>query len=384
MSLPFAAEYQIAVTDPTTGTQVDLITHPRILDLQYSVMLDDVGRLTLTVDANDAVVDYAMTRDLMLDVYRRNTADGSLEYECGYFLDNSDLSEINDNGDERLVIGAASYDDLLRRRRVLPVDDPLNLGLALEFSTKSGDAAVVMLEYLRNQITNPYTNSDRELSNVIILALSGATYFDTAQRRNQNDTLLKVCQEIVGQVEEPFLDWEVFHVGSGVLHIRIEKRGTDRSVTTNAPTGQYTILSPLRGNLRQPQLNTDWRDEITVCYVAGQGVGDSRVFVETVGANLGASPFNRVETIIDKRQSNALAELQDAGAEEVESKLFTRELTFDLIPSAAQSVYNDDWFLGDVITAEYRGFSYDYRIVAVEVSASGLKDYVKPTVRKIR
>jgi len=378
----FVGEYQLVVTHPVSGEVIDIVTQDRIEHLKYSRKINDVGIMSLTISINDNLANFISQVDLIFDIYRRNAIDGSLEYEDAYFLQMYDRSQINLQGDEKIIISGKSIDHLLKRRRIFPEDDPLGAG---GFSTKDGDAAFVLSQFISNQIVNPFTNSNRRQSQVTLAPLPTISFYDTQQRRNQDDILLAVCQDIVNQVTEPVLDFRLIHTGAAQIRVDIAPRGSDKTVTTRAPLSlDFTLISTRRGNLRNPQLVVDRRDEQNFVLVAGQGIADSRVFVSSTSSRLNDSPFNRKESTIDSKTGNSLEELQDAGAVEIVNQLPIEEIKFEFFPGSAQSVYNVDWIMGDLITAEYADYTEDHRIESVDITIQGANESIEFNSKRIR
>jgi len=371
----FFGEYQMVVTHPTTGVILDIVEQGRIEHLKYSRKINEVGIMTLTIDSSDSLSEFIDQVDLIFDIYRRNEPNGSLEYEDSYFLQMYNRSQVDDQGNEKIIFSCVSLEDLLKRRRILPDDDPLGAG---GFSTKSGDAAFIISQFINEQLINPFTNEARKISQVRLTDLPVIPFYNTQQRRNQSDTLLKVCQDIVNQTDLPVLDFHLIHTGFAIIDVIIKARGADKTATTNTPLSQeFLFISTRRGNLRNPELVIDRRREINSVFVAGQGIGASRVFVNSTSTRVNDSPFNRKESVIDQKVSNAVDELIDAGAVEIVNKRPIEELNFEFYPGGAQTIYNVDWELGDRITVGYETYLEDHRITEVEITLRGSSEDIK-------
>lgn len=369
-------DYQIAVFT-NTGTQIDLIDMSRVSSLQYTRVLNGVGDFAITFASDtDRAFEYFEPADYIFEIYRRNTEDGAFEKEATYFHRYTDIFESEQTGRETLIIGGKSLEYLLSGRRINPDDDPLG---AAGFSTKSGFCDAVMTSFVENQCVNPALNNPLMVFPGLSLAPTLNIPFQTFQRRKLEDNLLDVLQDISQQALSGGVraDFRISRTSGANFLFEALQIGGDLSVTANFPFTQSTLFDPKRGNLSNPRLTIDRREEVTYVYVGGQGPEENRVYYPVTVPAKNDSPFNvRVDTT-DSRENTDVDGLLSAGYAYLEEK--GRKLTFSFQPEflTSQGKYNVDWTLGDIVTAAYRGFSFDYRITQVAINVTADREDIQ-------
>lgn len=147
--------------------------------------------------------------------------------------------------------------------------------------------------------------------------------------------------------------------------------GVDRTVGTGA---NPLIFGPGYGNLDNPILDTDYGSTWNYVYVGGQGEGDNRTVTEVSNSSrIALSPWNRRERFRDARNTEA-GGLTTIGNSEL--KLGRPRRTFSgKIQSTEQARLGPDWGLGDRITMEFDGDTFDGIIsqLAIAVDDSGFE-----------
>lgn len=143
-------------------------------------------------------------------------------------------------------------------------------------------------------------------------------------------------------------------------------RGSDKT------TG--VVFSIENGNMEAPALSQDHSEERNVCYVKGQGRGESRQ-VATVSntPRIEASRWNRCEMVRQASGDADTTELTATGTTELNEKkpIQTVFATFLNTPGnidKPRSLYGIDWDLGDLIPVEIKGIRYDCEIIIVYVT----------------
>jgi hypothetical protein len=170
------------------------------------------------------------------------------------------------------------------------------------------------------------------------------------------------------------VDFQIYRNGDNRLEFLPRRIGRDRTATRNdMALRPFVLFSTKRGNIKEPRLTYDRRKDTTVVYVAGQGIEEDRVYVPVGSTAIVRSPYNRVESMIDSRDNDSIDEILDSGHAEIHKTIGRQEFDFEVAFGRAQTRYNVDWSLGDIITAEYRDVFYDFRLteMAVEVKESG-------------
>lgn len=369
------ADYQLAVYTPYSD-EVDVVPMSRLLSLSYERKVNDVGTLEFTLDGTDRLVPILMSNeslDYIIDVYRRNTPDGSFEIEGSYFLRGADIFEVEETLRENLICSCDALETLLESRIIIPDDDPVEAG---GFITRSGSGDEVMMDLVNFQCIAPVINSERRIPNFTEATFT-ADYNLTFQRRSGSDKLWDTLLDIAKQ---SFVDFWITHEGSDLV-FHAGRVGTDRSQSHNYPSFDFVLLTPPRGNLRSPRLRWDRRKEITFMFVAAQGVGEHRVYIGVGSGRTYDSPYNRREAITDARTDESFDELVAQGNAELFQNQPVQEFSFIVNPTAGGGRYNIDWFLGDVITATYKNFTADFRVIGVKIDVDKGGETITPELK---
>ena len=153
---------------------------------------------------------------------------------------------------------------------------------------------------------------------------------------------------------------------------------------TNYPGQPYTLLKMERGNLLQPSLLLDYQELGNVVYVRGPGNDDNEeVFIQRADRD-DNSPYNRVEWVINADRSNEdessivlLTEAENA-LDERRPKI---EFTFP-VEDLPGFQYRVDYFVGDLVSAEWGSFRSDLRVTGVQGSVQDGNETLKVTVKR--
>jgi len=375
--------YQILFINPDNGTVIDLIDARRIQGLQYSRKLNDFGRMQLTVLANDRISTLnglvsTILQDqvnVIMDIYRDNGA--GFVSEDSYLL--RYVSQFQGDGEiDYLVLGGDQVARFLQDTIIIPQDDPLG---ANGYSTKDGVADTVMYELVDNQLINPFTNTDRTrpyISNNIN-NLQGQQVFG----RYQYQTVLEILKQLVVQGN---IDFTLTRTTGANFLFTVQIVGRVLDYTSNYPFAPYLLFSPERRNLKNPNLTINRYDEITVTWIASQGIEEDRTVTDQVSPEL-YRPLNRRENLIDARQIedgvDYLTGITTAGAAELRAKQPLKTFDFEIDTNVAGARYQTDWQLGDRVTAKYLDYQEDLRIVQVDVDIKASSENVKPTFQRL-
>lgn len=134
--------------------------------------------------------------------------------------------------------------------------------------------------------------------------------------------------------------------------------GTDRTASVT--------FSLANGNMTEPHYVVDYTEEKTVAIVGGEGKGADRVVVVRTSAAFNSST-NNIETFVNGSSYKTVTALEAVG----DGELYNREarpiLTFKPIQTKA-TAYGLHYFLGDLVSAEYRGVTTTQKIQRVTIS----------------
>lgn len=360
MSLP---NYQVVVVSPVDGTTQIIYDGTAIQNLRYSRVLDDVGKLALELD-RDQDLTPLFPVDTLIEVQRTSPVTGQLQVEDTYL--SRITTRLREGDIERFVVGGVSLNHLILRRVVDPDDDPAAVG---GYSIKQGAADDVMRGYAREALGD-LASADRQMNNVSVGAV--ASVGQLVGRRIRYENLLEVFQSLAEQGDVDFI---FRRITGNTIQLQIAPIGTDKTYTTNYPFAPFVYLTPQRGNLTDPVLTLDRKDEANFVYALGQGPGEQRIVLPLQGDGVSDSPYNRIEFALDARTSERGDTLQLLTA--ARNALFDRrqqqEFSFTPTGSEPGNVYRQDWDLGDKVTAAWGDVRIDLRVreIEIQISAGG-------------
>lgn len=354
------ADYQVSCIDNVTGGTRRIFDGVSMYSMRYSRVLNGIGAVVLELPS-EADLTTLFALDTFIEVERRHPVSG-LMLRDETFL--SRLTHRFRTGDEeRFVVGGLSLNHLIARRVIDPADDPLAAG---GFSTKAGPADTVMLEYANEQMVSP-SNALRAIPGLTTNISIGVG--NSVGARERYTSLLELMQTLAQRGD---VDFVIERITGTTLRLTVAPIGTDKTQTTNYPFAPFVMLNPMRGNLTNPSLEIDRREEATFVYAMGQGQGESRIVLQVPGAGINDSPYNRIEFMKDARnidRADALGLLTEAQSQLLE-KQPVRSFTYDSTGNEPGNVYGNDWVIGDKITVAWDETSLDLRITEVEIRIS--------------
>lgn len=374
MPLP---SYQFSITDPTSGGIVAVYDGSSFDDVKYSRVLDDVGLLAFTMPYSDALTSI-FTLDSLIEVQRTSPLTGALQTEDVFMTRLT--HHFREGDEEKFVIGAFSLNHLLARRIIDPADDS---GAAGGYSTKSGPADDVLISYARQQCGDLCLTAARKYPNFTIAASNSIG--DTVGRRLRYDNLLKVFQDVCNQSSTILMDFQIVRLTGNSLRLIVLPIGVDRRRSHNYPFAPFVEFNPLRGNLTDPSLLFDRKQEENYVYALAQGPGESRIVTRVSGEGISDSPYNRIEFTTDIRNAERgdnTTVLTSARAA-LFDKQPKKEFTFKPTGTEPGSVYRNDFDVGDLVTCTFGTDSFDLRIRGVEISLSPDNEEISVTVAPI-
>lgn len=186
----------------------------------------------------------------------------------------------------------------------------------------------------------------------------GASIAKAAAWRN----LLDVIREIAdaGTQNSTYLTSEIVSPTESTLEARTftTVRGVDHRASSASPV----IFSEARGNLANAVLTYDYSAEVTVAIAGGMGEGTGRLIASSIDTTrIAASPWNRREQFVDMSNVSDATQLQAEADAAVRAGRPQIVLTGELqdTPAATRGIHYD---LGDLVTIEHRGRSFDARL----------------------
>lgn len=370
MALP---DYQLTVRSPSDGTVRIILGGSAFDDCKYSRVLNDVGVFAMTLPS-DPDWPAIFTLDALIDVERTSPLTGLLEIEETYLT--RLLHRFREGDEEKFIVGGLSLNHLLWRRVIDPNDDPIAEG---GYSTKAGAADTVLAAYANEQC-GTIASAARQFPNFQVAAVGGIGL--PVGRRLRYENLLETFQDVVNQSN---IDFIISRLTDNTLRLVILPIGTDKSRSRNYPFAPFVELNPVRGNLSNPSLLFDRKNEQNYVYALAQGPGENRIVFESQGLGVSDSPYNRIEFTTDIRQAErgdsttvatqARAALYDKQA--------VKEFTFKPTGTEAGAIYRLDWDVGDIVTAAWDDDVIDLRIREVEITLDSSGENIVPRLEPL-
>lgn len=318
-----------------------------------------------TYGANPLVEHFAL--DHIVAVHRRAPGEDwrrdfdGLHRQGRFFYD--------DSGKEHFVSVGSDLKSLLKRPIIRP-------DAGADFFSRTDAFTDIMRELVRWQMGPLAVDPARTFPNVVIQA-------DTHQGASflRNIRHVKLYQELETLSGAGGADFDLVRIDPATLSFQVfyPRQGADRRLSNlegNAPV----IFSLEMANMHSPSVVSDRTTEVTVVYVAGDGIGAAREIVERFSLTNAQydSPWNRVEEFLEASQDASTAVLNAYGdgflAEQREQLTFSCEA----LPTAS-CLYGRDWDLGDLVTGRYRATDYSLRVIEVKVVLDTTGEHVLPT-----
>ena len=337
--------FQVVVTDPVTGLTSAVFDSVTFFDLRYSRILNDVGVITITLPYTPETAS-AFKLDSIIQVMRTSPVTGLLAVEDYYFA--RYFNVYRQTNIENLVIGGLHLNHLVARRVVNPFDDPSAAG---GYSTQAGPADMVLWHYA-NYNLGPGASIARQCPGLSIPVPLGVGL--GVGYRLRFDDLYKTFQDATARGG---VDFNIQRTTGAAMELDIATIGTDRRQSTHYPWGPFVLLNPQRGNLSDPNLLQDRKAEKNVVYALGQGQDVNREFLISAADSALDSPFNYIEytdTSTNVQKGDATGLLTAARAS-LKKNGYAPSFTFKGLGTEPGNLYQQDYFLGDLISVSYAG-----------------------------
>jgi len=369
--MPYDPYYEVWMDD-SRGNRQHLLTTWQ--ELTWARRLNAVGAFTLKFAAGEFPRAW-FALDNRVEVWRR-PAEGVLDLLlvgfCRY------LEQGTQGNDAYVVLGGPDANDLLARRIIAYAAGSAG-------ASKSGYADNVAKAFVRENLgaSAPVSGLGvtRDMSSLgfTVAADLSAGYnvlYKDASRQEVLKTVQEICTASTNLGSRLYFDVVSPTPDTFEFRTFVGQRGVDhRYPTSNDPV----MLSAELGNLLNPVLVQDWRNEATYCYAAGQGEGALRLVVELqAGARILQSAWNTRETLFDGRNYADTGSLTVAGEGRLRELRPARKFSA-LMADTAGFRFGRDVGLGDLVTAIYDGEQYDCEIAAAGATMSA--DGEKLTVR---
>jgi len=347
--------YQVRVKS-AAGVLQAIIGQENIADIAFARVVNGVGWhvLKVAIDMGDH-----FESDGQIEVWRNVDDYGwYLEYE-GLHLEGTWAADAQMV--ETFTSRGAGYNDLLVRRCIAA-------HAGTPQTSKNGAAETIAKAFVDEQLVSP-AEASRAMPEMSIEVNAGAGNVIRVDRAYRN--VLEVLQEIarIGGG-----DFDIVGIGGGDYEFRWYngQRGTDRRATI--------IFSTAFGNMLTPRLAVIPATASTVL-VIGEGEGVARAW-EWRPPLPGPVGMARREIVRDARDTDSADVMQRRGDAELERHRGRTELSFRAAQTMAYR-YGVHYHFGDLVSAWYRGDSYDMQIVGVEISFGSMAERVEVVLEDV-
>jgi len=198
---------------------------------------------------------------------------------------------------------------------------------------------------------------------------TGAVWDGDRANENLLDVLIELAEFAPGDFS---LEPNSFHPDAIAMQFqwKEDQWGLDKTFTNGVRPA--VVFAPENGNVENVKMTYSRLDEVNVCDVGGPGSGATKVYTSRTSGTEIDSPWARRSVFRNAGNAHTLVERQDAADQTLNEQRSKRVLSFDAKQTTATR-YGRDWDIGDLVTVEFLGRSYDKKIVGVTIGmgASG-------------
>jgi len=243
--------------------------------------------------------------------------------------------------------------------------------------TKSGAAETVAKEYVNENIGPGATvAAGRDRTGVFqglsvqADAATGAAWSGGRANKNLLDVLVELAEFAPGDF---MLEPLSYHPAAITMEFqwRAGQWGLDK--TWGNGVRPAVVFSPDNGNVENIEMTYSRLDEVNICDVGGQNTGAARAYSYCTSGAEADSPWARRGVFRNASNEGTAAGREAKANETLHKQRSRRVLTFDTRQTEATR-YGRDWGVGDLVTVEFLGRSYDEKIIGVTCSVDGVGD----------
>lgn len=365
-----SATYSIYLNNPF-GQRLAILD--RWASLEYSLVVNDVGALTLTLSPG-VPLPAACVPDGIIEVWRRLPGGREyLEADRIWFIQAPSYSR---GGDGLVSVTLECVGPLWL------LDEPgrfVDAAAGTSGATKT-DYADDMIKDVVRENAGSSASAARQVPGLSVAADTGQA--PSISKAFAWKPVLQVLREIAAASAQAgtYLAFDLVSVGGAALELQtfVGSRGVDRRAPSSvAPL----ILGSEFGNLAETVLRTDYAGEITYCKAGGQGDGSARLTATAQdAARTAMTPYRYRETFKDATSYSSATGLSDEAAATVRAGR-PRVVLSGKVQSTAGCEYGIHWGWGDYVTVQEFGAILDARIDAVSVKITGDTEDVNAVVR---
>lgn len=306
-----------------------------------------------------------LERDLRIGVFRETIPGGRMTLDGDAIWLLRKVSVVQDE----IILSAVHANSLLSRRIVA-----YDAGTTYSNKNTSTYADALIKAFVRENMGSLFSSSARDGDDVGVDlsaymsidgdSSNGVAMVKAASRALLSDVVIDICASSTQQ--GTYMVAEIVGDATSALTFRtyVNQRGLDRSADSTRPM----IFSQARKNVENLTIEQDWSTEVTVAYAAGTGRNDERLVEYAQDTTrLTASPFNRIERLLDYSNVDLRSDLQALAQAAVREGRPKTVITGNLV-TAPGSIRGLDYDFGDLVTVETDVGSFDVRLDMIQVS----------------
>lgn len=347
----------------------NMVSNLQFSKLEITRKENDIGTLTLTLPPAYYVPGFFRPEGI-IEVYRSFDSWSSVLETGTFWLIRRIHYATDGEGAETLVLDAYDLNSILKRR-VIAYDR------GTVYADKLDVAETLMKDIVRENFGDLVFDPDgtgRDLSDWISVAASGdggAITGGDYSWRNVLDVLAEI--EKTNEENDIRMVFGFYPDAYGKIIFRTYRgfSGVDHS-----QSGPRPLLFGLDyGNLSEPELILDFVDELNFITAAGTDDADTRIIkTASDAARLNWGPYARTEGFIELNKVTDADQVQ-AAADSALIANRPRLLFTGKILETGDIRYERDFNYGDLVTAQYKGYSIPCRLdtISIEFSNEGEK-----------
>lgn len=310
--------------------------------------------------------------DRIIDIERTISGRTYVDGETYWYIRKWRYEDDRD-GRERLILVCKDTNHLLDRRIIA-----YNAGSA--FADKTDFADDMMKEIIDENYGSGATDTTRDISTYLTIqadASAAPSISKAFSRRMVIDALREIADDSLEN--GTYLVFDCARTAPGFAEFRTYpgQRGVDHG----SSSGDQRVVSKERGNLTNASIEFDYEDMANYVYAGGQGEGANRVIKTALDqSSINKSPVNRIEYFEDARNAFKPATVQAEANQILQGK--RARIRFDgEITDTDNFRYGIDYGYGDIVTAEYQGYSIDCHVDTVRIVVKGGREIITARIR---
>lgn len=350
----------------STGTRLALLDN--FISLKYVRAVNTVGAFSVTLPPG--INRSLLQRDQMIEIWRGVDGHNARLEFLGLIRE---IQIAERNFIRTITLSGADGNSLLENRIVAYAANN-------DKAKVSGLADNAMKLAVRENLGASCTDTERDLSGYGLTVAPNNSLGPTIEKRYAWDRMIDVLRDFADMAYEEgtrlYFDMVPRIVSNTQLSWQFETYANQPGADRTYDSGNPTVFSSEWGNLINPTLSYDWRDEKAVCYVGGKGEEENRLVSEVKStATIDYSPWARREFFYNASNQTSTASAHNKmGKRLLRAKRGRTNFTGQLL-STPQTRYGIEWNMGDLVTASFDGRQFDGLVspVSVTVDRSGEK-----------